>query len=133
LRGLDTNLLLRYITEDDPGQTNQVRLLFEQAEDRKELFYVSVILICELAWTLRCQPYLFDRARTADILQQILETNLFVVQDRDLTRRAIVDYRQGRADFPDYLMGWQNRSAGCEDTLTFDRKLRRTEGFTVLS
>jgi predicted nucleic-acid-binding protein len=133
LRGVDTNLLVRYITDDDPDQAHRVRLLFQEAEERKEHFHVSSIVLCELSWTLRGKPYFFDRATIADVLERIMETSLFEIQDRDLTRRAAADYRQGRADFPDYLIGWQNQSAGCEDTVTFDGKLSGAEGFTVLA
>jgi predicted nucleic-acid-binding protein len=133
LRGIDTNLLVRFVTRDDPDQAAVVRDLFQQAEERRERLHVSAIVLCELAWTLRGQPYLFDRATIAEVLERIMETSLFEVQNRDLALRAVADYGQGRADFADYLIGWQNRSAGCEDTLTFDRKLRNSPGFTVLS
>jgi predicted nucleic-acid-binding protein len=129
LRGLDTNILVRYITQDDPAQAEQVRILLTEAEERRERFYLSGIVLCELSWTLRSKPYDYDRATVAEVLERILETSLFEIQDRDLTRRAVADYREGRADFPDYLLGWHHRSAGCADTVTFDRKLRDTEGF----
>ena len=51
---------------------------------------------------------------------------------RDAVQRAMVDYRLGKADFSDYLIGYQNRALGCEDTVTFDRKLRQQEGFNLI-
>jgi predicted nucleic-acid-binding protein len=53
-----------------------------------------------------------------------LDTNLLV--------RSLEEYRQGRGDFADYLIGWQNRRAGCTDTVTFDRKLKKASGFAFL-
>lgn len=133
MRGCDTNLLVRFLTEDDPDQTDRVRTFFASAEDRNERLYLNTIVLCELAWTLRSQPYLFDRATISDLFEKVMETTLFEIEDRDLTRHALADYRQGRADFSDYLIGRQNRAAGCDDTVTFDRKLRETAGFSRLA
>jgi predicted nucleic-acid-binding protein len=47
-------------------------------------------------------------------------------------RRSLDEYRAGRADFADYLIGWQNRKAGCSETVTFDGKLGRAAGFAIL-
>jgi predicted nucleic-acid-binding protein len=44
----------------------------------------------------------------------------------------MIDYRLGKADFSDYLIGYQNRSVGCGDTVTFDRKLQHQEGFNLI-
>ena len=133
MRGLDTNVLVRYLTADDPVQTPLARALLEEAEERNERFHISTVVLCELIWTLRGQPYRLDRRAIADVLEGILETGLFEVQERDLVRRSLADYRQGKADFPDYLLGWQNRQAGCGETVTFDRNLAEDEGFSLLS
>lgn len=57
----------------------------------------------------------------------------FELQDRELVQRALRDYQHGRADFADYLVGWENREAGCRDTLTFDGEISKHEGFFRLS
>lgn len=132
MKGLDTNVLVRYLTADDPVQTPVARTLLETAEDRGERFHISTVALCELAWTLRGQPYRLDRSAIADVLERILGTSLFEVQERDLIRRSLAEYRRGKADFPDDLIGWQNRQAGCDETITFDGKLANTGGFSVL-
>jgi predicted nucleic-acid-binding protein len=133
VRGLDTNVLLRFLTADDPAQADRVGTLFEAAEQTGERFFVSVIALCELSWTLRGQPYSLDRSQIAAVLERILATSLLEVQDRGLVRRALADYRAGRADFADYLLGWQSLEAGCADTVTFDRKLTGAAGFSLLA
>lgn len=132
MRGLDTNVLLRFVTADDPTQTGKVRTLFRAAERTGERFFVSVICLSELSWTLRGQPYGLDRSEIADILETILGADLFEVQERDLVRYALADYRTGRADFADYVLGRQCLVAGCADTVTFDRKLKGAAGFSLL-
>jgi predicted nucleic-acid-binding protein len=132
VRGLDTNVLLRFLTADDPVQAERVDALFAAAERNGERFFVSVIALCELSWTLRGRPYRLDRARIAAVLEGILDTSLIEVQDRGLVRRALADFRLGRADFADYLLGLQSESAGCAGTVTFDRALREVAGFSLL-
>jgi predicted nucleic-acid-binding protein len=133
LNGLDTNVLVRYTTQDNPAQTRVATELLEEADDRQDRFYLSTILVCELTWTLRGSPYHFDRAAISAVLEDLLTTELFEVQDRHLIQKAVLGYRHGRADFPDYLIGLQNRQAGCESTLTFDRKLKGADGFSLLA
>ncbi len=133
MRGLDTNVLLRFITADDPEQTERVGALFAAAERSGDRFFVSAIALCELTWTLRGRPYGLDRDQIAAVVERILGTNLLEVQDRSLVRQALLDYRQDRGDFADHLLGRQCLAAGCADTITFDRKLGGTAGFSVLS
>ncbi len=133
MRGLDTNVLLRTLTADDPAQAQEGDALFAAAERTGERFFISVIVLCELSWTLRGPSYRFDRGQVASALEQILDTSLFEVQHRGLVRRAIADFGRGRADFADYLIGRECLGAGCADTVTFDRKLKGAAGFSLLA
>jgi predicted nucleic-acid-binding protein len=130
VRGLDTNLLVRYVTDDDPTQAAMVQALFRDMEAEGERLHVSCIVLCELCWTLR--GYDCSREDISAVLARLLATGLFDIQDSDLVRYALEEYRQGRGDFADYLIGWQNRRAGCIDTVTFDRKLKKASGFAFL-
>ena len=132
MRGIDTNVLLRYILEDEPKQTPVAVELIERAENGHERLYVNAIVLCELIWTLRT-AYRTQRSEIASILEDLLDSPVFEVQDRDLVQQALEDYRHGKADFSDYLLGWQNRNAGCTDTVTFDRGLAESVAFSVLS
>lgn len=133
MRGLDTNILMRFCTNDDPAQVSLVKALFEVAEDRNEAFFISSIVLCELVWTLRLKPLRLSRVEVAALLEKLLDTGIFEIQDRNLVRHALSQYRQGRADFADYLVGAQGRRAGCEVTLTFDRQLSKSPGFAILT
>jgi predicted nucleic-acid-binding protein len=132
VRGLDTNVLVRLITEDNPDQASAVLSLLEEAEAHDERFFVSTIVVCELAWTLRSRPYQFRRAAIAEALNAVLETHLFEIQDRELIQQAIAEYRRGRADFSDYLIGGENDRAGCSDTITLDGELAKVDRFSLL-
>jgi predicted nucleic-acid-binding protein len=132
VRGLDTNLLVRYLTQDDPVQSGIASRLFEEAEAQGEHFHLNVVVLCELAWTLRGNRYRFGRVEIAVALDKLLTTPLFDVDRRDQVLAAIADYRTGRADFADYLIGHLNHAVGCADTVTLDSKLADSDAFTTL-
>ncbi|HYN21865.1 MAG TPA: type II toxin-antitoxin system VapC family toxin [Thermoanaerobaculia bacterium] len=131
MRGLDTNLLVRYLVADDPKQTQIVADLIASAEERNDRLFVGTIALCELVWTLR-SVYRVGRQGITSAVEALLGSGVFAIQDRDLVRRALEHYRGGKADFSDYLLGEQDRKAGCIETLTFDRELKATAGFRVL-
>jgi len=131
MKGLDTNVLLRYIAADDPDQTRIASDLISDAEVRGELLFISAIALCELVWGLR-SAYRVRRDGIVSVIESLLGASTFEIQDRDLVRRALDSYRSGKADFADYLIGWQNRKAGCSETLSFDGDLKGADGFHLL-
>jgi predicted nucleic-acid-binding protein len=133
LRGIDTNLLIRLATHDDPAQTAVVEDLLMAAERSGERFHVSTVVLCELAWALRGGRYRLRRLDIAEVLGTILQIEVFEVQDRHLVDRALAQYRQGAGDFADYLISWLDGEAGCSETLTFDSDLSGSPRFHVLS
>lgn len=132
MRGLDTNVLLRVVTADDPIQSPLASRLFEEAEASGERFHVSTTVLCELVWALRSGAYRQGRDAIVHALETLLASGLFEVQHRDLVRRALDEYRDGPGDFADYLIGWQDHVAGCAGTLTFDRKLEDCDRFVMI-
>ena len=129
--GLDTNVLVRYLTQDDASQSRRVNRLIGKAKARGEALYLSVIVLCETVWVLRW-AYRIGKAEIVRSLTQILETAQFSIEDPDGCREALASYADGQGDFSDYLLGTRNHRAGCSSTATFDHKLRRTEFFHVL-
>ncbi len=132
MRGVDTNVLVRYITDDDPEQSRVARTLIQGAEDERDRLYVNTIVVCELCWTLRGKQYRYDRPTIAAVLEKMLDARVFEFENRALVARAAEEYRLGRADFADYLIGLSNDRAGCSDTVSFDIQLETLAGFTVL-
>lgn len=132
MKGLDTNVLLRFLTGDDPDQSPAARRLLEEGEARGERFHVTTTVLCELVWSLRGARYGHGREAIANAVEALLESTLFELADRDLVRRALDEYRAGPGDFADYLIGWQNDAAGCDGTFTFDGDLKGSDRFAVL-
>jgi len=131
--GLDTNVLVRFVTRDHQQQAESAMALFRQAERRGEQIRINAVVLCELVWALGGRSYGFDRHSIAAAVERLLEIPLFEVQERDLVRRTLDSYRRGNGDFADYYIGEQNRAAGCSDTVTFDRRLGASHLFTVIT
>ncbi len=129
--GLDTNVLVRYLTQDDQAQARKVDVVIAESVARGERCVIDPIVLCELIWVLR-DAYRTSKADLVKTLDQILATQQFQITEKDRVREACEAYRVGRADFADYLIGTSNRDAGCSETATFDRRLRGASAFRVL-
>ena len=131
MRGVDTNVIVRYLTQDDPVQARKANAVIEGALVAGEQLHLDDIVICELEWVLS-SAYGFDRATISDTLLKLIDSAQLSVNDRDAVREAVTRYAESAGDFADYLIGSQNLRCGCESTLTFDRALRHSELFTLL-
>jgi len=131
LIALDTNILVRLIVRDDPGQTILAERLIQQATDADELCFISDPVLCEVAWVLASQY----RAKKVDLLaamQGLLAGALFVFEDREVLLRVIDTYQKSRADFADCLIGAKAQARGARTTYSFERVLTHDQGFTRL-
>lgn len=129
--GLDTNVILRYLLQDDEVQGEKASRAIGQAAARNEPLFVSIVVLCEALWVLE-SAYDYHKPERVTVLDQLLETNGFEIEQRDLVRAALDDYRASKADFSDCLIGRTNEAHGCRHTLTFERPLKALDTFRVL-
>lgn len=126
--GLDTNILVRYLTRDDEPQWQKAVEIIRENQP----CFVSNIVLCELVWVLKSQPYKFSKERIINTLEMMLQSSVFELENPSIVYQGIERTKQGSADFSDYLIGAIARRAGCTETVTFDRKLREESGFYSL-
>jgi predicted nucleic-acid-binding protein len=126
----DTNLVVRHLTHDDPGQTAMVDRIFGEAEARGEPIFLGHLVLSEVCWTL-ASSYRFSKVAIVTALQALLDDGAFLVEGRETVAEALGQYKKGRAQFLDYLIGEIARQAGAAVTVTFDRRLARARGFTI--
>ncbi len=131
MNGLDTNILVRYLVQDDPRQAAQAAVEIEGAAGRGEKLLIQPLVLCELVWVLET-AYEFGKADILGALERIVRVAQFEIADKDTVWEAIADYGRGRADFSDYYLGHANAKAGADVTLTFDKSLRGNMRFKVL-
>jgi predicted nucleic-acid-binding protein len=131
MKGLDTNVLVRYLTQDDPKQAAIATKVIEEAAAREEKMLVHPIVFCELIWVLET-AYGFPKADILKILERILRTAQFEFSEKDLLWLALAVYRSSKGDFSDYYLGRANEKAGAGVTLSFDRSLKGDARFQIL-
>jgi predicted nucleic-acid-binding protein len=129
--GLDTNILVRYLTHDEPSQYAKATAFIDTATNQGESFLVNTAVLCELVWVLGT-AYGYSRAEIAQALEQMFATAQFEIERLDEARQALHDFRSTKADFSDALIGRVNRSLGARHTATFDRDLKGVETFRLL-
>jgi predicted nucleic-acid-binding protein len=106
--------------------------LIKQLSLRGESLLVTSIVLCEFCSVLH-RSYRRPRTEIADAVEHLLSSDLIIAEHPDESRNAAILYREGPEGFADYLIGLIHQSAGCRDTVTFDRALRSAPGFTLLS
>ena len=127
---LDTNVLVRYLMQDDAAQAAKASRLIERCSAEEPGFIAMVVLV-ELVWVLE-SSYGIERARIAAALELLLRTRELRVEQAGTAWHAVRMYRDSRADFADTLIARCAAAAGCERTLTFDRDAARLSGMALL-
>lgn len=132
MTGLDTNVLVRYIVQDDAEQSLAATALIEGGEHAGEIFFINQIVLCEVVWVVKC-CYSGDREEIGRMVEQILRTASFRVQRSAEVWSALNIYRKTTVDFADCLIACGNQAADCRETATFDRQAAQTAGFRLVS
>lgn len=125
--GLDTNVLIRHFTQDEPGQAARASALIEKNCSIKEPGYINRVVVCEIVWVLE-RAYRYERALIASCIETILRTADLRVENEKAVWTALARYQEG-FDFADALIAETNAMAGVGETTTFDRKARALKGF----
>jgi predicted nucleic-acid-binding protein len=128
--GLDTNVLVRYLAQDDKVQSAKATALIERRLTEEEPGFVSVVAMAETAWILE-RAYGLADADIATAIERILQAEILVVECEQEMFAAMVALKEGRGAFADALIGALGAKAGCARTLTFDRKALRLPGFAL--
>lgn len=128
--GIDTNILVRYLTGDDAAQSTvaseilNVRCTFENPG------YISVIVMVELYWTLR-RVFRLTQPEIIEAFQQLLQANELVFQNHEEVAYACRICVKAGSDFADVLLGAIAKKEGCTTTLTFDKAASKLDDFTL--
>ena len=129
--GIDTNVLIRYIVQDDPVQAKLATDFIENNLSNETPGFINQIVLCEIVWVLK-QAYGYDKAVIVNVLRQIVMTAEFTIKNSDITWKALREYEKGNADFSDYIIGNSNIDDGCELTITFDKNASENLNFKLL-
>ena len=129
--GLDTNVVIRYLVQDDKKQSAAATRFIEKSLSTDVPGYINHITLCEIVWVLqRCYDVTEQQLR--DIIEGLLTTKQLIVENVEVAWKALRAYDANSADFCDALIGQANVQSGCEHTVTFDKKAASLPGFDLL-
>ena len=128
--GLDTNVLVRFLVQDDPGQGAAARDLMSRCTEEQPGFLCREVLV-ELVWVLE-RAYRFSRAEIAETLDGLLAAEELVIEAADAAALSAELYRNGSVDFSDLMIAAAAGRAGCQTVYSFDRRAARYDGITLL-
>ncbi len=129
---IDTNVLVRYLAQDDAAQAAAATQLIEHRLSAERPGFVSSIVLAELCWVLH-KAYRVGARELAEVLSDLLSTPVFRIESRDAALAALERFRSHGGDYPDALVRAIGAQCGCELTYTFDRVAARASGMSLLA
>ncbi len=130
MTGLDTNILVRYIMQDDAKQAKLATKLVESLNDESPGF-VSLVSIVELSWVLET-AFNLSRSQIVEVFQSFMGVDALKLERASVVAGAVRAYGEGKADFADYLIERSSAQAGCGRTMTFDKEAAKTGGMFLI-
>ncbi len=128
--GLDTNVLVRYLVHDDPGQTAIANELMDSLTPAAPGF-LSTVVVVELIWVLETF-YRSSQSEITETLDTLLRSKDLIIERADIVWQALNNFKASGCDFSDCLIERSGHAAGCEQTITFDRRAAGAAGMKLL-
>ena len=128
MTGIDTNVLVRFLVGDDPGQEARAASFFARLSAEGEKMFVPQIVVCELVWVLS-HAYGKSRSEIAAGIENLLRTRQLLFEEIDQIHRALERFAAGDGDLADWLIWERSRTAGAKRVATFDGRLLRSPEF----
>ncbi len=130
--GVDTNVIVRLLVADDVRQADLATAYLRRHSSRDDPALLADIVLVETAWVLE-DLYGYARPQIATAIEGLLATAQLKTLNADAVHLALQRYCSGGVDFADCLLGVRNVLAGCEYTLTFDRKASKLQEFKLIA
>ena len=125
---LDTNVLVRFLVQDDKQQAKAVLTHFAKQEKNKQSFFVTQLVVLELIWVLEA-VYEVSREDILHSLSELLLMPVLTFEAQSTLRSFISSATKSKFDLPDLLIAHSAIEQGCDTTYTFDKKASKFEFF----
>lgn len=120
--GIDTNILVRYLTRDDDKQSTDVLTFLNQYSGDESSIYINNVVLCEIIWVLE-SAYEYSKQEISNALKLILQTPEFAFENHTTIVKVLYEYEQTNGvDFADILISYTNADKGCSATYSLDKK-----------
>lgn len=129
--GIDTNIIVRYLTQDEPQQSAKATEIIERRLTEDDPGFISIVAMVETVWVLD-RAYGFTTRETALAIERLLQTEVLLLEHEQEVFTAMIALSKGQGAFADAISAALGIKAGCPYTLTFDQKAQRLAGFKLL-
>ena len=131
MTGLDTNVVVRLLTQDDPAKLERAMKAIGEQCSMGDPGWINCIVLVEVVRVLS-SAYRYARGEIVVAIEKLLQVRELEIQFVDEAWEALHLYRDHPADFSDYYLAAINREKGCRTTLTFDGKAGRSGLFSFI-
>lgn len=121
MKALDTNILVRFLTNDDEEKAAKVLTLFQKAESRNESFFVPVVVLLELMWVLKA-VYNCSKEDIIKSIESLSAMPVLNIENAEAVFNMLRDAKSSAFDLPDLLIAHCAAAYGCDKVLSFDQK-----------
>jgi len=128
---VDTNVLVRYITNDDKDQSILATRLLDSYIGKEKSIFINNIVLCELVWVL-VRGYKYQKEQIIKTLKLLLSAIEFEFEHHELAFLAVIEYEKAEADFSYILIGLINHYRNCSTTYSFDQNALKLKYFKKL-
>lgn len=129
--GIDTNVLLRWLLDDDAGQSARIEAWLGTLPAAAGQIHLGDVVLAEACWTL-ASVYQQPKAALLRALRGLLDEPMFGFDDRGAVEAAVAAFQDASCGFSDCLVVARHRASGCSATVTFDKRMQRLEGVSLL-
>jgi predicted nucleic-acid-binding protein len=129
--GLDTNVLARYIAQDDPKQSPKATTLINSLTSENPGF-ITLVSLVELVWVMQ-SCYSASKDEIVAILDKLLRTQELLIENAETAIKAYNIFANSKADFSDCLIERSANKAGCEYTVSFDGNAIKTANMRAVA
>lgn len=129
--GIDTNILVRYILDDDPVWSQPAQKFIDEDCTVERPGYVNLVVLAELIWVLDVTPG-WGKNEICEVIGDLLLADNLVLERPLLVSGALEAFKNGNADFADFIIAAMNQAADANPTFTIDKNASRQPGFVRL-
>ncbi len=130
MKGIDTNILVRFLVGDDELQAKKVYAIFKKAEANKYELFVPLLVILELVWVLE-SVYKIERKEIIDSISDLLLMPILKFEQQSALQQFIYAAPKNSYDLSDLIIAHSAKEQGCETVMTFDRKASKYNLFEL--
>jgi len=131
MKGVDTNVIIRFLIGDDEKQAKKVYNIFKKTELDKDELFVPLLVILELIWVLE-SVYEISRTDILDSISELLLMPILKFEHQSALQQFIMSAQGNRYDLSDLLIAHSAKIQGCETVLTFDKKVSKFSLFKLV-